>query len=247
MANNAVAVSSNEYGKILTYSALDSLTDITAEGWFYAGSSSPYATAFSIATGSATAYLKLSTENGSPSSGVNFGLYYSGTNADGYKSSGVFDASTWVHVAIVGQENQVTKILKNGTEISSYDLQQTPSGSLTYGTAADMWVGDRYDLARPFIGAFACFRVWNYARSEAETAADLDYYLDPSKESGLVVNCNVNEGSGTVAANDVASSNDCYLYNSPSWTTGPTLSAKSYPTTETIKDTLGTGIIPFAR
>lgn len=231
MASNAVTLNgSSQYAKVLNYAALDSLTNFTIEGWFkqHATGGNTYAKAFHLANAT-DEMARLTTENASPSSGTNFSVDYSGTNADGYKSSSVFDTGTWVHVALVSTAAGKTKIIKNGVEIS-YDLQQTPTGSQTSHTDDDLYIGVSNVLDKHFKGDFACFRLWNVSRTAAEIAANMNYYLDPTKETGLVLNCNVDEESGTTIDNDVSGGNDASLTGSPSWTTGPTLAAKSYPT-----------------
>ena len=231
MATNAVTFNgSTQYGKILNWSALDGLTDVTVEGWFNQDSSGGTSYARGVDIGNATIdFLALQTENATPSTGVNFRVVYSGTNADGYKPSGVFDTNTWVHVAIIGSHNNKAKIIKNGSEIS-YNLQQTPTGTIQDSTGMDVFWGCSRVLGRLWKGKQACFRVWNVARTIAEISDNKDYYLDPNFETGLIVNCNVDEGSGSTITNDVSGGNNCILTGSPTWTTGPTLTQKVYMT-----------------
>jgi hypothetical protein len=229
MATNAVALNgSSQYAKILNWAGLDALDTFTFEGWFYqdASGGTTYAGASEMGDGT-NFYYHLRTENATPSTGCNFSVDYTGTNADGYIGSGIFDTNTWVHVAIVGSENAKTKIYKNGVE-ASYNLQQTPSGTMGDSTGMDVYVGCRDSVEKFFKGAFACFRLWNVARTATELADNKSLYLDPAYESGLLINCNVDEGSGTTLDNDVTGGNDASLFGSPSWTTGPTLTAKNY-------------------
>lgn len=229
MANNAVQLASGKFGKILNYSALDGLTSYTVEVWLNKDPSDATRSAiYMIGTGSGTDYVGYLEEE-TTHTGVNFGHRYTGTSADGYKDSGVFVDSTWVHLAAVFVQTQKTKVYKNGAEIT-YTLQQTPSGTYYSTNGVDAYLGAYLaGFSKPcYEGGYGCFRMWNVARTVTEIADNMNYYLDPAYETGLIVNCNFDEGTGTTVDNDVAGSNDCLLTGSPSWTTGPTLTNKSY-------------------
>lgn len=230
MATNAVDLDgSTQYGTVDYYSALGGLDGTaTVEGWFEMDTSvgsSPQA--FMLTDGGNwVAY----TQGEATNTGINFGWQYSGTNADGYNSSGIFVNGTWVHIAAVYTKDAKTKIYKNGTEIS-YTLQNTPTGTVVDSASPDkVWHGawDSSFGGNKWKGGVGCFRIWNTARSQTEISDNKDYYLDPSQETGLILNCNYDEGSGTTVSNDAPSSNDMSLTGSPSWITGPTLSTKSY-------------------
>lgn len=228
---NAITLNgSTQYAKILNFTALDNLTgDVTLEIWAKQDASSgAYSRAFSLGDGT-DRHSYLATENGVGSSGVNFGVVYSGTNADGYKSSGVFDTGTWRHVALVGFEDAKSKIYKDGTEIT-YNLQQTPSGSVQDPTGMDVFVGVAHNLADYFKGDISCFRVWNRSLPQWEIDLNKDKYLDPSRETGLIVQCRVDDyAQGSTLDNDATAGEDATLFNSPTWiSTGPTITEKTY-------------------
>lgn len=234
MASNAVRFASGKYGKVLNYSALDGLTSYTVEGWFRLNSAASGRKAgFMFGAGSGTDYRSyLEMGEAASNTGINFGHKYSTTSADGYKDSGVLVNDTWVHVAAVFVQTQVTKIYKDATEIT-YTLQNTPSGTYSDTNSVDAYLGAwlaGFSKAE-FDGDVGCFRIWNVARTQTQLSDNKDYYLDPTQETGLILNCNFDEESGTTVDNDVASSNDMLLTGSPSWVTGPTLTAKSYGST----------------
>lgn len=234
MATNAVTFNgSTQYGKISSiYSALQGLNGTaTFEGWFKQDSSGSgaYSRFFQIGDGTTFAFYVI-TENATPSTGINFGANYATTNADGYKDTGAFSNDAWFHIAAVFENGAQTKIYIDGTEIS-YTLRNTPSGAVHDTDSSDLFtIGvDDGETTNFWDGDIGCFRIWDVARTGAEISANKDYYLDPANETGLVLNCNVDEGSGTTLGNDVTGGTDVSLIGTPSWTTGPTLSTKTYP------------------
>lgn len=227
MANNAIQLNgSTQYGKILNYAALDGLTDFTIESWYeQAAGGQPYSVAVNISD-----FAAYSTENGTPSDGVNFGVLYSGSpEADGFTSGGVFTVATKVHIAMVHNATEKrTRIYKNGVEIG-YNLNQIGSGTILSPSGEDVFLGVNSALAGFFTGNIGGFlRIWNTRRTPTQLLANKDYNLDSAKETGLIVNCKFLEGTGATIDNEVAGSNDLILSGSPSWVTGPTITQKYY-------------------
>lgn len=247
---NAIDLQGTGYVTVANYTALDDLAGtMTVEGWFKQNASggSAYDYTFSLGINGGDWAFYVTTENASPSTGINFGHQYATTNADGYQSTGVFQTS-WTHVAIVFENGQQTKVYVNGSEIS-YALRNTPAGAVTDSDSMELKVGVKRDndATRVFHGEVACFRMWNTARSGTEINDNKDYWLDPAEETGLIINCNVDDEEGTTVANDVPSSNNGALTNNPYWCVGPTITAKSYVAATAVKDIIGAGVIPFER
>jgi len=247
MATNAVDLDgTSQYGTVANYAALNGLGGtVTVEGWFEMDTSvGTYPHAFMLMESTNWVFYF---EGENSNTGCNFGWNYSGTNADGYKDTGIFVNGTFVHMAVVWSNGAAGKVYKNGTEIS-YTLQNTPSGTAVDSASPDaFWLGawDSGFGGNKWKGGVACTRIWNVARSQTEISDNKDYYLDPAEETGLIANFNFDEGSGTTVGNDAASSNDMSLVATPSWMTGPTLTAKSYG--GTLQDLIGPGYIPFPR
>lgn len=235
MATNAVAFNgSSQYGKISNISAFDALTNFTVECWVKNTSSSPaYAPYMTLGANGSGEFFYLSTENGTGHEGFNFSTDYATTNADGYESSARFLQNTWKHAALV--HNATLKksfVLIDGVENHAYDLQQTGVGALGDPSGFDLFIATWPPIDVLFDGAIGGFlRLWNRALSASEIYYNRNLILTPANESGLVVNCNFAEGSGSTIDNDATAGADIALVGSPSWTTGPTTSNKSYTNT----------------
>lgn len=246
MATNAVTFNgSTQYGKINNFAGLGSLTDYCVEFWIKRSSSSPaYATIASF-TDETTEPMWWGSEAGANSQGTNFNQKYSGANdADGYinSASGFLPSATWTHIAFVHRTTEKKVfIFKNGVERYSYDLQEVGAGSIVTSASVYFLLAAYYsggigaDLPCD-VGGFV--RIWNRAPSGAEIYYNYDKTLTPANESGLIVNCNFSEGSGTVVDNDATPGADLNLIGTPSWTTGPTVSAKSYTNTYVLKQVI---------
>lgn len=223
-ANNAITLNgSSQYGKVLNSVSINALSTFTIEGWFKQNSSGGIAYAPVVRIESASLGLVgLTTENATPSSGSNWGVTYSTTNADGYTTDSVFPVSTWAHVAIVhNAATKVTSIFRNGVEVA-YGLQRTGVGTLQSPSTMDVWYGVNSPLTQFFKGDVGGFlRIWNVARTSAQLLTNKSYYLDPTQETGLIHAFYFGEGSGTTVANQVSGENIMTLFNTPSWTTGP--------------------------
>lgn len=232
---NAITLTSvGTYGKINNFASIDALTDgqITVEGWFKQGADgNNYMPAFAQDNGGTTSPLEFCTENSAPSEGINFGYDYDGgTNADGYASGGVFLVGIWCHVAVVATTSAKTKVYLNGVEIS-YNLQQTPVGNPISEDGVNFYIGVWADFSNYWHGDIGGFlRVWSTVRTAQQLLDNKNLLLDASKETGLIVNCNFSEGSGTTVANQASPGNDMALTGTPAWTSGPATSSKSYGT-----------------
>lgn len=224
--------SSSTYGKILNWAAINAMTDgqATVELWCKQDPSGTNYMPIWIADDSLGKNpLELCTENAAPSEGINFGYDYDGgTNADGYASGGMFTVSEYVHLACVCTPFGVTKIYRNGVEIS-YNLQQTPVGNPVTWDGVDFWIGVWTDFSNYWHGDVGGFmRVWSTSRTQQEIQDNMNLLLDASQETGLIVNCNFTEGSGTTVANQASPGNDMALTGSPAWVPGPATTDKSY-------------------
>lgn len=237
MATNAVVFdASDDYGKIDNFAGFDGLTNYTVEAWVKMNASSvAYAPLWELGDGvTAVNYLiALSTENGVGNQGFNMTTNYSGTNADGYEADARLTNGTFVHVAQVHSTATLkTHVFINGVENFGYNLQQTATLTIQDSTGYHMYLARIHEggkLAKMSIGGF--FRVWNRALTGAEIYKNYDLSVTPASETGLIVNCNFSEGSGTVIDNDATPGADINLTGSPAWETGPTITAKTYTNT----------------
>lgn len=225
MATNAIQLNgTTQYGKIDNFSAIDALTDgtLTVEMWVKVDSGSvAYDAIFDFyeTGGSGGAYV--STENASPSSGVNFGVGYSGDDADGYIANGVFEIDDWVHFAVVYENSQPTRIYRNGDELG-YNLQNTPTGTAESWNGLAFWFGRWFDGSDYLTGGYGGFiRIWNTVRTSEQLKQYYRRNILAANHTGLIVNCRFLEGSGAVVDNEATAGEDLDLYNSPTWITGP--------------------------
>lgn len=233
MATNGVIFNgSTQYGTIANFSGLDGLTNYTAEAWVKNNASSvPYSPLFRI-DDAANYFQAFSTENGTGNQGFNMSTNWSGTNADGYEADSRITVGSYVHLALVYNHTlQKTAVFVNGVENNGYNLQQTATGSIQSSTGMRVSLAWNESSApdkffQGSIGGF--YRLWTRALSGAEVYYNYNKTLTPASETGLIVNCNFSEGSGTTVDNDATSGADIILTGTPTWETGPTLSAKSY-------------------
>jgi hypothetical protein len=231
MTNAIILDGSTQYGVSNNYAAINALTagTMTWEAWFnQSASGTPYMGAMNLYDGVSNGVADMETENGTPSTGCNFAWNYSTTSADGYKSSGVFDTATWVHIAVAYTLNDVTHVYKNGTEIS-YTLQETPAGTPNSPSGMNLYLGAGFLDSSSWLGNIGgFFRVWNYTRTQIQINANQALTLKSAQETGLIANFNFTEGSGTTIANEYSSGQIMNLIGSPAWTTGPTTTPQSY-------------------
>ena len=174
--------------------------------------------------------MRIETDQPGGNTGVNFAWDYDTTNADGYTASGVFDADAWVHIALVCTASAVTKVYRNGTEIS-YNLQTPPSGTPTSPAGLYLVMGWDNDITSSYwkgkIGGF--LRLWRRALTTTEVRREMNNHLCSAFEDGLLVNLKFREESGTTIENESSPSYPCNLVNTPSWTSGPDIVDKVYP------------------
>lgn len=234
MANNAISFDgSTEYGMVDNFAAIDSIGtgSFTAEGWVKnTTTSDAYSPIFTIETALADT-VNFTTENGVGNEGFNFSHDYDGgTSADGYESGSKFLQNTWVHWAFVfDATKKKSYIFINGVENVGYELQNTGVGNPISIAGMFLSIGRAAQDGTFFDGAIGGFlRLWNRALNGAEIYYNYDKILTPANESGLIVNCNFLEESGTVVDNDATAGEDLDLYNTPTWVAGPSVSSKSY-------------------
>ena len=236
-ANNAISLNgSSQYGIVPTHSALTGLSanSITMECWFWSDPASvAYAPIMVLGLdNSATSYFQTTNDD---TSATLQSVYYSSTNAYKGNFDPVFTNSAWHHRAAT--YNASTKVVSNyidGVLIAS-QFSQTGSGTAPTFNSAVFTIGRKNTVY--FLGKVACIRLWNVERTAAELLANQNYYLDPLQETGLIVNVNLAEGSGTTSANTAASGQTMSLTGTPTWTTGPTLTAKNYQGPRTVAGT----------
>ncbi|ASJ73793.1 DUF4347 domain-containing protein [Granulosicoccus antarcticus] len=110
----------------------------------------------------------------------------------------------WSHLA-VSNDNGIVSTFVNGTLVDFYE----GSGSLgdAHADKDEFHIGGRMNGAagQYFNGQIADVRLWDIARSEADILASLNQELPA--QAGLIGNWELNEGSGSTAA-DSAGSND---------------------------------------
>ncbi len=229
MASNAVDFdNASKYGKVLNFAGIDNLTDLTVECWVKNSAGSvAYSQILTIYPydGAASSFVGLSTENGVGNTGINFGVKYDGgVNADGYTSTAYLTVGSWVHVALVHKTStKKTHIYVNGSEIS-YNAQNTGTGTIRAHTTSDFYLKYNRDIGG--IGGFV--RVWNVVRTQTELDDNKALTMQASGETGLIINLNFTEETGTVIDNEATAGEDCNLTGTPSWIAGPTTTAKSY-------------------
>lgn len=235
MAANAIQFDgSTQYGTALNYSAIDSLTSYTLEGWFYQhDASNTYALAASIANTTPIDFFELQRDTVG-STAVNFTSRFATQNADGYSSSNCFPTDTWQYVAMVldvsGDKKTHIYYGATPTEVS-YALQNTGSGTQQSASGMNFYMAyDPNDSGSgKWLGNIGGFlRLWNVARTTTQLAANYNLGLQSANETGLIGNWKFSEGSGTSIANNYSAGNAISLTGSPSWVTGPTITEKSY-------------------
>ncbi|MCG3204080.1 MAG: hypothetical protein KCHDKBKB_00783 [Elusimicrobia bacterium] len=234
MATNAIQFNgSTQYGRVDNFSGLDGLTDHTVEMWVKNSSSSVAYSPYFVIDDGVNRFSKVTTENGTGNEGFNFSVNFSGSDADGYESSSRFVVDTWKYLALVYDHTLLkTSVFVGGVENSFYDLQSTATGTIQDSTGFNLNIardGRVAEYLNGYIGGFV--RVWNRKLTGGEIYYNYDKILTPANESGLIINCNFTEGSGTTVDNDATPGEDIDLYNNPTWVTGPTLNTKTYPYT----------------
>ncbi len=144
-------------------------------------------------------------------------------------SNTVLSTGTWYHVAIqvtdAGGGQSTGQMFINGVadgpSVTHASLQLPPQTTALY-------IGNRFDAARPFNGIIDEVRIWTVARPAAQIAADRGKPLTGS-EAGLLAYYKFDEGSGQTTADATANGLNGQLgstgggdANDPVWTTPST-------------------------
>lgn len=235
MATNAVILDgSTQYGSVANYAALNALTNASLECWVNRNDvSSNYAVIGSLSKSDGTAHFLEGQRDGSGAAGIYGEFDFATTNAATYKSSGGPANTTWTHVCwTFSVADNKTRIFINGTELTSYNLQQVGVGAQVNSTNFLLYMA--YDPADSGSGKFkgsigGFIRLWNRILSQTEINANQSLGMISARETGLIANFKFSEGSGTSVANEVSGGNALALQAAPSWGTGPTITAKTYP------------------
>ena len=114
-----------------------------------------------------------------------------------------FPTQTWVHIALVRKENLYLRYF-NGKLLGCVE-DLNPNLPTAIGWALSGWSSFRFD------GQLDEFRIWNYARSNAEIQADMNKKLT-GNESGLHGYWNFDEGEGNILG-DLTGNSDGKLGN----------------------------------
>jgi len=139
-------------------------------------------------------------------------------NLNTSSDNALFDVNTeytmttdqWYHIAFVLNNGQYSVYVNGALQWDISTTAYTPSGSENLYLCCDYWDGGHAKIQMDE------FRVWNVARSQSDIQSNMYNQLTGS-ESGLKVNYNMNEGSGSTLADNSGNGNDATLYNDPEW------------------------------
>ncbi|MEW5799904.1 MAG: LamG-like jellyroll fold domain-containing protein [Bacteroidota bacterium] len=157
-------------------------------------------------------------------------------------SSGTVPTNQWSHVAVVFQTGtNGVKFYLNGTLLSEHTAPgslTTNSGAFAIGMQAPGSCNCNF-----FEGKIDEVKIWNVTRTVQQIRESMHRTLNGT-ESGLVSYWQLNEGSGSVAA-DSMGSNHGTLVNSPAWTTStiPAGGGSSGSTSSFISGTTSLGTV----
>jgi len=135
-------------------------------------------------------------------------------------------ANTWTHVALVVDRTAGTQQLRlhvNGGAPTVASGTPWATNAISWTTEATMLGAARDGSGNPinpFDGRLDEFRIWNYARTQAEIAADMGSAI--TSATGLVHRWGMNEGIGTTTADSVGTSSGTLTTTTapaPSWLT----------------------------
>ncbi len=123
----------------------------------------------------------------------------------------------WYHVAgVYDADNSVSRIYVNGVEDASADYD----AGITYSGGPSLLLGAQVKFfnrqGRFFNGAIDEVRIWNFARSGDEIAAEKDFEIEPDLQ-GLLGYWRLNEGDGTTTADLTSAGEDGVLQGGATW------------------------------
>lgn len=127
----------------------------------------------------------------------------------------------WTHVAVV-YDGAVMNMYFDGVSkgiLANTNAILTSNQKLFFGEHPT-W------SSRRFTGELSDVRIWNVARTEAEIASSMNDFLN-NTESGLIANWKLDEGTGTVAADQVNSANGT-IGEGTTWNTNTSLSTTNF-------------------
>lgn len=129
----------------------------------------------------------------------------------------VIQNNVWYHAAAT-YDGTTWRLYLNGRLETTLAVNQTPrSDSIQHAGLATAMTSTGA-TAGYFDGVIDEVRVWNFARSEAEIAADMNSEL--TSGTGLVARWGLDENTGTTAANSVAGGVNGTIVNGPAWVAG---------------------------
>lgn len=145
---------------------------------------------------------------------------YSTTGLVLQPATATITANKWVHLAVVRT---------SATNIKTY-IDGVLKDDVTFAAPA-AWTPDKVNVGirwrasqdGPFAGQIDEVRIWNTARTLAQIKANMFNKILSNNETGLVAYYNMNQGSGTTAANSCTNTSgiDGTLTNGPTWTESP--------------------------
>lgn len=127
------------------------------------------------------------------------------------------EVGTWYHVAgTYDADTDMLKVFLDGMEEASVHY----AGGIKYAAGRDLRFGMQIKIFRQrgrFLkGALDEVRIWNYARTADQLAADRDHEIDGSV-TGLLGYWRTNEGTGTATADATGADNVGQLERGPVW------------------------------
>ncbi|MGV8829030.1 MAG: DUF1735 and LamG domain-containing protein [Breznakibacter sp.] len=129
------------------------------------------------------------------------------------ESSKGLPANEWVHIALTCSETEGGKIFQDGKLQSE---SSSKKWTLNWGGNSNFFIGKSYDNNRDLRGEMSELRIWNYARSKDEIAAN-PYYVDALAQ-GLVAYWKFDEGSGALVKDHSVNGNHAVANGILKWT-----------------------------
>lgn len=227
---NALTFTGTEYGLIDNFAAINALDDFTIEMWIYRNNASA---AYNIyASIDATALVAEFQRDASGTEGIYGEMNYNTTRSYTYKSSGAPANLTWGHVAMTHTvADNKCRLFVNGVELASYNTQQAGGTVVESSNGGTFMIADsvKETTSPSWVGRIGGFvRLWNRALDATTLNANKALTLQSANETGLIVNLNFTEQSGTVVDNEATAGADLNLTGTPAWVAGPVTTAQSY-------------------